>query len=541
MKDKYLVSIVFKMFVSLICFFMVLSCSAEEEDTIPPTSTVQSTIPEPETETFENWTPDFTNQTTNFTQTRTGSNGTEQTRIIDVSSTSNSTYSNEGNIYQDINGDGDIEDSVEIINITYVASENLGQFDSVNYTVNLNNETPTLEFTYETFPTLPLGSEGMGYISLNSKHYILLPFATNTPQIKVTPDYLRIFEIDSTDGKLHDRTFSIYDEVPEIGFSKGPLFVEDFDNDGFDDLFLVDHGQENSFINNRFEGDFLKFYYGSENGFIKDETEISNLKLYYHHADVSDFDLDGDLDIISQRWGSQTLEVPGSNSITLFKNLGNRNYEIIDLESPPAGVGSVLFSNIDDDPELEVLSFGYGGGVVWSWDILENKTEIINNQLGTYKIHDVVEIENNDSSSIIIFPEDFQGIETPTFISTDKCENISSFDILNDFQGRDIYVIDLNNDGLDDLFMYNGTDGEYPTPSARSFVNSVLINQGNNQFSYPSNVTDTYNKSYNDEKTDNRYVPLKQTSNGYLFFKFGDVSTNGLYPLSGKLIDLSFN
>ncbi|MDA7819474.1 VCBS repeat-containing protein [Flavobacteriaceae bacterium] len=541
MKDKYLGSIVFIKFVSLICFFMVLSCSAEEEDTIPPTSTVQSTIPEPETETFENWTPDFTNQTTNFTQTRTGSNGTEQTRIIDVSSTSNSTYSNEGNIYQDINGDGDIEDSVEIINITYVASENLGQFDSVNVNVNLNNETTIFEFNYETFPTLPPGGEGMGYISLNSKHYILLPFVTNTLQIKVTLDYLRIFEIDSTDGKLHDRTFSIYDEVPEIGFPKGPLFVEDFDNDGFDDLFLVDHGLENSFINNRFEGDFLKFYYGSENGFIKDETEISNLKLYYHHADVSDFDLDGDLDIISQRWGSQTLEVPGSNSITLFKNLGNRNYEIIDLESPPAGVGSVLFSNIDDDPELEVLSFGYGGGVVWSWDILENKTEIINNQLGTYKIHDVVEIENNDSSSIIIFPEDFQGIETPTFISTDKCENISSFDILNDFQGRDIYVIDLNNDGLDDLFMYDGTDGEYPTPSARSFVNSVLINQGNNQFSYPSNVTDTYNKSYNDEKTDNRYVPLKQTSNGYLFFKFGDFSNNGIYPINGKLIDLSFN
>jgi len=211
------------------------------------------------------------------------------------------------------------------------------------------------------------------------------------------------------------------------------------------------------------------------------------------------------------------------------------------LESPPAGVGSVLFSNIDDDPELEVLSFSYGAGVVWSWDILENKTEIINNQLGTYKIHDVVEIENNDSSSIIIFPEDFQGIETPTFISTDKCENISPIYILNDFQGRDIYVIDLNNDGLDDLFMYYGTDGEYPTPSARSFVNSVLINQGNNQFSYPSNVTDTYNKSYNFEKTGNKYLPLKQTSNGYLFFEFGDVDENNGYPLSGKLIDLSFN
>jgi len=413
--------------------------------------------------------------------------------------------------------------------------------ESKDVTATFENEL-IFEFIYEDFPTLNMHPEGMGYISINSKHYILLPFATLGREGSSPPDYLRVFEIDSTNGRFHDRTFSIYDEVPEIGFSKGPLFVEDFDNDGFDDLFLVDHGQENSFINGRFEGDFLKFYYGSENGFQKDQTqEISNKKLFYHHADVSDFDLDGDLDIISQRWPSQSVEVPNNNTITLFKNLGNRNYEIIDLESPPSGVGSVLFSNIDDDPELEVLSFGYGGGMIWSWDIIENKTEIINNQLGEYQIHDVVEIENNDSSSIIIFPEDYQGIETPVFISIDKCENISSFDILNDFQGRDIYVIDLNNDGLDDLFMYYGTDGEYPTPSGRSFVNSVLINQGNNQFSYPSNVTDTYNKSYNDEKTDNRYLPLKQTSNGYLFFKFGDVSNNGIYPINGKLIDLSFN
>ena len=69
MKDKYLVSIVFITFILLICFFMVLSCSAEEEDTIPPTSSVQSTTPEPETETFENWTPDFTNQTTGISST----------------------------------------------------------------------------------------------------------------------------------------------------------------------------------------------------------------------------------------------------------------------------------------------------------------------------------------------------------------------------------------------------------------------------------------------------------------------------------------
>ena len=39
----------------------------------------------------------------------------------------------------------------------------------------------------------------------------------------------------------------------------------------------------------------------------------------------------------------------------------------------------------------------------------------------------------------------------------------------------------------------------------------------------------------------NNYEPLKQTSNGYLFLEFGDISTNGRYPLSNKLIDLSLN
>lgn len=514
-----------------------VGCSNEEVD-----NDVTSLVTTTTNETFGDWTPDFTDQITNFTQSRTGSNGTQQTRTIEVSSTTISTLTNEGDIFQDINSDGDTDDSVEITTTTYVASENLGQFDSINYNVNLNNETPILEFNYQSFPIQPTYPEGLGYISINSKNYILIPFASLGRDVATPPDYLRVFEIDSIEGKLHDRTSLIYNILPEIGFPKGPLFVEDFDNDGFDDLFLVDHGQESSFINNRFEGDFLKFYYGYENGFIKDQTpEISNKKLFYHHADVGDFDLDGDLDIISQRWSSQTIEVPGANTITLFKNMGGRNFEIIDLETPPAGVGSVLFSNIDSDPELEVLSFSYGAGVVWSWDILENNTEIVNNQLGEYQIHDVIEIENNNNSSIIIFPEDYQGIETPVLISTDKCETISFMDELYDFQGRDLFVIDLNNDGLDDLFMYAGSDGEYPTPSSRTFVNSVLINQGNNQFSYPSNVKDTYNKSYNDERTSTEYLPIKQTSNGYMFFKFMDFSTDGNYPISGKLIDLSFN
>ena len=513
-----------------IFLIIFVSCSSDSEGDEMPTSITN--------ETFGNWSPDFTNQTSNFTQTRVGSKGTEQTRTIEVSSLSNLSESNEGNLNQDVNNDGDKLDSIEILTITYVASENLGQFEVVSYEIKFNNnENLVFEFIYETPPSKRKSGEGLGFVSINSKYYILIPFATLGREGATTLDYLRIFEIDSTEGKLHDRTFSIFDQLPEVGFPKGPLFVEDFDNDGFDDLFLVDHGQENSIVNNRFKGGFLKFYYGSENGFVKDQTpEISNKKLFYHHADVSDFDLDGDLDIISQRWHSQTEEVPNGNTITLFKNLGNRNYEIIDLESPPASVGSVLFSNIDDDPELEVLSFGYGGGIIWSWDITENQTQIINNELGEYQIHDVVEVENGNNSTIIILPEDY-GTITPILKSNDKCLTINNMDIINDWQGRDVYIIDLNGDNLDDIFMYGVNDYEDTVNSVRTIQNTVLINQGNNEFSHPNNILDSNNKSVNDVISES-FLPLKKTKYGYMFFKFE--KAEGFSEKYGTMYNLKF-
>ena len=506
-----------------------ISCSSDSGvDDLPPITN----------ETFLNWTPNFTNQTSNFTQTRTGSKGTKQTRVIEVSSSSNSSQSSEENLNQDVNDDGDKLDSVEISTITYVASENLGQFVYVSYNVNLNknNENSRFEFIYENLPSVGMSGEGLGYISINSKHYLLIPFADLFGE---TYDFLRVFEIDSTQNKIYDKTYEFFDEVPEVGFPKGPLFIEDFDNDGFDDFFLVDHGKEQIVIDNKFEGGFLKLYYGSENGFQKDQTDrISNVKLFYHHADVGDYDLDGDLDIISQRWESQTVQVPNGNTISLFKNNGNRGFEIIDLKSPPAGVGSVLFTNIDNDPELEVLCFSYTSeeGTVWSWDIISNETRIINNNLGENAlIHDVVEVETGNYSSIIIFPEDPGANITPILQSNDKCLTIEKMDILNDWQGRDIYVIDLNGDDLDDIFIYGVDDYQGSASSVRTMQNSVLINQGNNEFRHPYNILDSNNKSVNDIISDD-FLPIKKTKYGYMFFEF----EKGIPPKFGTMYNLKF-
>ena len=108
--------------------------------------------------------------------------------------------------------------------------------------------------------------------------------------------------------------------------------MEDFNKDGYTDIFLVDHGQENRLINGRWEGGYLIMYYGSANGFVKQNFPgITDKKLFYHHADVGDYDNDGDLDIISQRWSSATERVASDNTVSILKN-NQGKFEIINLK-----------------------------------------------------------------------------------------------------------------------------------------------------------------------------------------------------------------
>ena len=71
---KKILSFVFLMFL----FF----CSKSDSSDAISSEENNSNLPE----TFGNWSPDFTNQTTNFNQTRTGSKGTNETREITVTS-----------------------------------------------------------------------------------------------------------------------------------------------------------------------------------------------------------------------------------------------------------------------------------------------------------------------------------------------------------------------------------------------------------------------------------------------------------------------
>ena len=120
----------------LLSTIIIISCSSDDggEEMVTPTPQ----------ETFGNWSPDFTNQTSNFTQTRTGSQGTEQTRTINVTSSSSTSFSTEEILEEDINDDGDLFEDIEVITTTYTGSDNLGTHQITSYEILVNNDNGML-------------------------------------------------------------------------------------------------------------------------------------------------------------------------------------------------------------------------------------------------------------------------------------------------------------------------------------------------------------------------------------------------------------
>ena len=395
-------------------------------------------------------------------------------------------------------------------------------------------------FNYSEFtePQLPLSTEGVGYLKINNLAYLIMPFA----DLKNTKsDFLRIFQFDEKNNKLTDKTKTTFNSISEVGFPKSPLFMEDFNKDGYTDIFLVDHGQENKMINGRWEGGYLIMYYGSANGFIKQNFPgITDKKLFYHHADVGDYDNDGDLDIISQRWSSATERVASDNTVSLLKN-NQGKFEIITLDKPLDSVGSVLFTNLDDDPYLEVLCATYRNdqGSLWSWDPIDNATKLINNKMGPFEIHDIIEISNAKGKRILLFPEDYQGIKTPILSTTDNGKSISNASDMFDFQGRDIIVKDFNGDGLADIFTYYGNDGEWTSSSYGPLTKSIYLNTGNNTFTNPKEVKDIFSKDFTNY-VGKLFYPLEPTPEGFKFLRFEEFWPSP-FPKLAEIVILKLN
>ena len=118
----------FFLLILLTSFFVNCSSSGDDDSTI--------LVPQ---EIFGNWSPEFTDQTSSFTQTRTGSLGTQQSRSITVNSQSTISTSTEETLNQDINSDEDLYDEIEKVVTKYSASDGLGSFQLETSSVTDDN------------------------------------------------------------------------------------------------------------------------------------------------------------------------------------------------------------------------------------------------------------------------------------------------------------------------------------------------------------------------------------------------------------------
>ena len=125
-----------KRYFLFIALSFLISCSSDSEPVNTPDGNV--------TETFNAWTPNFSNQTSNFSQTRTGSLGTQQTRTITVSSSSSTVTTTEESLSNDVNQDNDLFDEIQVTTTLYVASEGLGSFEEIEYSVLVDNNNGIL-------------------------------------------------------------------------------------------------------------------------------------------------------------------------------------------------------------------------------------------------------------------------------------------------------------------------------------------------------------------------------------------------------------
>lgn len=138
-----------KILLLTLTILLIYSCSSEEESPVA--------IPVQTPETFGAWGPSFSDQTTDFTQTREGNQGTTESRQVTISSSAASEGTNERIDGVDKNDDGDIVDYYANITTTYSASIG-GNFSVESYEITNNQAVDFLTRNFGVWANVNDGS-----------------------------------------------------------------------------------------------------------------------------------------------------------------------------------------------------------------------------------------------------------------------------------------------------------------------------------------------------------------------------------------------
>jgi len=250
---------------------------------------------------------------------------------------------------------------------------------------------------------------------------------------------------------------NIFSEPPMIS----NLAVGDLDSDGLKDIIVCDA-----------RGNFVSCIRQYPAG-IYTESIIGPDLLAPAHAQLIDFDGDGDNDILVALLGVIFPSNDKIGSVVILENDGNGNFIKHIAAEKIARVSDVRAGDLDGDGDMDlaVAQFGYDDGETRWIENLGNwqfKSHILQNLSGPVNIEILDLDDDGDLDLISLVTQEWEQI----FCFINDGRGNFKLKLLwgstnEDFGSSGIFIADLNQDGREDILYTNGDAFDYIPPRGR--------------------------------------------------------------------------
>jgi len=209
------------------------------------------------------------------------------------------------------------------------------------------------------------------------------------------------------------------------------------------------------------------------------------------HAQVIDFDKDGDKDILVAVLGLLFPSNDKIGSVIILENDGKNHFIKHVVADKIARVSDVRAGDLDGDGDMDlaVAQFGYDDGETRWIENLGNwqfKSHILQNLSGPINVElvdidkdgdlDIISLVSQEWEEIYCFINDGKGNFTSKLLYGSSNE---------DFGSSGIFICDLDKDGDDDILYTNGDAFDYIPPQGRPWHGvQWLENKGNLNFEF---------------------------------------------------------
>ena len=359
------------------------------------------------------------------------------------------------------------------------------------------------------------GQNGLaGQIDQTVSQTILYATANGTEHIITNPAYIK------ATPPLHfvlKNNIWTYENKYDEGLMDGFRNYDPVDKNGT--YVIANHGNEVS--NPRPFGDVFVV---KTNGDKLSWTKVSKGKSFYHSAAGGDLDGDGLFDISAVHMG--TYENWGEGPHLYKQNTDGSFSQTRDFMDTAGfigrnlGLGATLIADVTGDSKKELITAEYGfnttfnknfneryGLAIWGYDNVSKRLKNITylKEIGIYSNPDrgttsikAADIDRDGDKDILVAVEGSDEINAVQIFKNDGAGNFKPGQIISfkfsDFQFREFELVDINNDGAEDILFHSFHYGVFfrINPSNLSagvkLQNNIWINNGGTFSKYPNEI-----------------------------------------------------